>query len=129
LKNNKEYNLPEEIRNEVFKSSHRDYSEGFFFGKPKESLDSSLPIMTHDFIAVVLENSKDGLTKVEMRNKFSVGDQLEMLCVDGDAFGKKIEIEKIVNSKGEEVDSAKVVQEKVVVPCKFNLRAGDILRR
>ena len=64
-----------------------------------------------------------------MRNKFSVGDTLEILSPDAKIFNKKFKIEKITNSSGEDVESAKVVQEKVIVPCKFNLQVGDILRR
>ena len=120
----------EELCSELCKASHRRYTTGFYF-KDEEKIytQDSMPVQESEFVAVVTKDAENGMVELEMRNKFSVGDQLEMLCVDGDAFGKKIEIEKIVNSKGEEVDSAKVVQEKVVVPCKFNLRAGDILRR
>ena len=106
LKNNKTYNLPDEIRNEVFKSSHRDYSEGFFFGQPKQSLESSLPVMTHDFIAVVLEDTKDNKTKVEMRNKFSKNDELELLSkTKNNAI---INVEKIEDEEGNELDVCNV---------------------
>ena len=99
------YNLPEEIRNEVYKSSHRDYSEGFFFGNPKESLDSSLPIMTHDFIAVVLEDTKNGKTKVEMRNKFSV-EELELLSKEKN--NAIIKVEKIEDLEGNTLECCNI---------------------
>ena len=119
-----------ELCEELCKASHRRYTTGFYF-KDEEKIytEDSMPVQESEFVAVVTKDAENGMVELEMRNKFSVGDQLEMLCVDDQAFNKKLEIEKIVNSKGEEVDSAKVVQEKVTVPCKFNLKAGDILRR
>ena len=113
LKKNKKYNLPDDIRNEVFKSSHRDYSEGFFFGQPKQSLESSLPVMTHDFIAVVLEDTKDNKTKVEMRNKFSKNDELELLSkTKNNAI---INVEKIEDEEGNELDVCNVPKQVVYI--------------
>lgn len=127
LNNNKEYNLPTEIRDEVFKSSHRDYSEGFFFGQPKQSLESSLPIMTHDFIAVVLEDSKNGLAKVEMRNKFSKFDELELLSkTKNNAI---IKIEKIISVDGEEQNVCNVPKQIVYIQTNVPLKKLEILRR
>ena len=80
-------------------------------------------------MAIVTSDAKDGMVEVEMRNKFSVGDTLEILSPDRNTFNKKIVIEKIINNQGENVESAKVVQEKVKINCQFDLKAGDILRR
>ena len=127
LNSNKEYNLPEEIRNEVFKSSHRDYSTGFFFGDPKQSLDSSLPISDYDFVAVVLENSVDGKTKVEMRNKFVANSELELLSkTKNNAI---IKIEKIEDEEGNVLEECKVPKQIVYIYTKEKLIKNEILRR
>ncbi len=126
MESNKEYNLPEEIRGEVFKSSHRDYSEGFYFGKPKESLDSSLPIMTHDFIAVVLEDTEDGKTKVEMRNKFGL-EELELLSKEKN--NDIITVEKIFDLEGNELVVCNVPKQVVYIETNKNLKKLEILRR
>ena len=126
LNSHEEYNLPEEIRNEVFKSSHRDYSEGFFFGNPKESLDSSLPIMTHDFIAVVLEDTESGKTKVEMRNKFGI-EQLELLSKQKN--NAIINIDKIFDEEGNELEVCNVPKQVVYIQTNENLKKLEILRR
>ena len=120
------YNLPEEIRNEVYKSSHRDYSEGFFFGNPKESLDSSLPIMTHDFIAVVLEDTKNGKTKVEMRNKFSV-EELELLSKEKN--NAIIKVEKIEDLEGNTLECCNIPKQEVYIHTNQELKKLEILRR
>ena len=127
LENNKEYNLPEEIRNEVFKSSHRDYSCGFYFGDPKENLQTSLPISTHDFVAVVLEDSKDGMAKVEMRNKFLQNEQLELLSKQKN--NAIINIEKIVDMDGVELTECKVPKQVVMIKTNENLKKYEMLRR
>ena len=60
----------------------------------------------------------------------SVGDTLEILSPNKKIFNKKIKVEKIISSEGgETVDSAKKVQEKVVINCPYLLKKGDILRR
>lgn len=116
------------LNDELEKTSHRRYTTGFYFGaKDKEYLDDSMPVQTYEFVAKVVENAENGMVKVEMRNRFKVGDQLEILSTD-DNFLKKITIEKIINSLGEEIDDAKRVQEIVEINCPYDLKSGDILR-
>ena len=122
------YDNMEALRGELEKTSHRRYTTGFFFGaKDKEYLEDSMPVQTYVFIAKVVEDARDGYVKVEMRNRFKVGDNLEVLSAD-DNFLKVITIEEIFNSKGEKIDDAKRVQEIVKINCPFRLKAGDILR-
>lgn len=113
---------------ELEKTSHRRYTTGFYMGaEDKEYLQDSMPIQTYVFIAKVVEDAKDGKCKVEMRNRFKVGDSLEILSAD-ENFLKTIKIEKIINSLGQEIDDAKRVQEIVTINCPYSLKAGDILR-
>lgn len=121
----KDYNV---LHDELEKTSHRRYTTGFYFGADdKEYLEDSMPIQTYVFIAKVVEDAKDGKVKVEMRNRFKVGDELEILSSD-DNFLKTIKIEKIKNSIGEYIDDAKRVQEIVEINCPYDLKTGDILR-
>ena len=121
----KDYNV---LHDELEKTSHRRYTTGFYFGADdKEYLEDSMPIQTYVFIAKVVEDAKDGKVKVEMRNRFKVGDELEILSSD-DNFLKTIKIEKIKNSIGEYIDDAKRVQEIVEINCPYSLKTGDILR-
>lgn len=118
----------EALKRELEKTSHRRYTTGFYFGaKDKEYLEDSMPVQTYIFIAKVVEDAKDGKVKVEMRNRFKVGDKLEILSAD-DNFLKTITIEEITNSKGEKIDDAKHVQEIVEINCPYSLKKGDILR-
>lgn len=120
----------DELCRELMKASHRKYTTGFYFGdEGKQYTEDSMPIQESDFIAVVSSDAKDGVVEVEMRNKFSVGDELEVLSPDKNLFNKKFVVEKITNPAGESLQSAKVVQEKVKIPCSLPLKAGDILRK
>lgn len=116
------------LHDELEKTSHRRYTTGFYFGADdKEYLEDSMPVQTYVFIAVAKENAKDGKVKVEMRNRFKVGDELEILSSDNN-FLKTIKIEYIKNSLGEFIDDAKRVQEIVEINCPYDLKEGDILR-
>lgn len=113
---------------ELEKSSHRLFTTGFYFGeKDKECFTSSSPVQTHEFMALVLEDAKDGYVKIEQRNRFKVGDTLEVLSPD-ENFNKKIKITEIKNLKGELIDDAKKVQEMLLLKTDLHLKEGDILR-
>ena len=116
------------LHNELEKTSHRRYTTGFYFGaEDKEYLESYMPVQTYVFIAKVVEDAHDGQVRLEMRNRFRVGDTLEVLSPD-ENFLKTITISKIIDSKGEEIEDAKRVQEIVTINCPYSLKAGDILR-
>lgn len=113
---------------ELEKSSHRLFTTGFYFGeKDKECFTSSSPVQTHEFMALVLEDAKDGYVKIEQRNRFKVGDTLEVLSPD-ENFNKKIKVTEIKNLKGELIDDAKKVQEVLYLKVELALKEGDILR-
>ena len=117
------------LKSELEKTSHRRYTTGFYFNSnDKEYLESSMPVQTAVFVAKVIEDCKNGMVKVEMRNRFKTGDELEILSPNN-TFLKKIKIEKIVDSKGQEIDDCKKVQEIVLINCPYQLKEGDILRK
>ena len=87
-----------------------------------------MPVQTYEFIAKVVENAKDGKVKVEMRNRFQVGDELEVLS-PSDSFNKTFTVTDIVDEKGEKVVDAKRVQQILKVKCDIPLLSGDMLRR
>ena len=117
------------LKSELEKTSHRRYTTGFYFNSnDKEYLESSMPVQTAVFVAKVIEDCKNGMVKVEMRNRFKTGDELEVLSPNN-SFFIIIKIEKIVDSKGQEIDDCKKVQEIVLINCPYQLKEGDILRK
>ncbi|MDY3792258.1 MAG: U32 family peptidase [Oscillospiraceae bacterium] len=106
LKNDPEnYALPDYVRDEVFKVSHRDYSTGFFFGHPSECrqyYEDSGYIRSYDVCAVV-DKCENGRIYAEQRNKFLVGDELEILAPSQRPV--KYTVTEIQNSDGEFVEN------------------------
>ena len=125
------YKLDEELLNELNKASHRSYTTGFMIKENgvTQNYASSSQEQESVFRGVVLDDCDGTMVKVEQRNKFSVGDELEILSPT-ESFNKKIKITKIINSKGNETDVAKLVCEKVVLQLdtRVKLLKGDILR-
>lgn len=133
LKNAKENNIPyvcpKDLVTELENTSHRRYTTGFYFGaNDKEYIKDSMPIQNSEFMAKVLKDSSDGKVLIEQRNRFKVGDTLEVLSPTNN-FNKKIVITKMENEKGEDVIDAKAVQEKLYLYTDLQLSEGDILRK
>ena len=63
-----------------------------------------------------------------MRNRFKVGDELEVLS-PSENFNKKFVVTEIFDEEGNSVTDAKIVQQKLKIACPFVLYEGDILRR
>ena len=62
-----------------------------------------------------------------MRNRFKVGDELEVLSPD-DNFLKKLKVDKMTDENGNDVLDAKVVQQTLYIKSPLKLKEGDILR-
>lgn len=125
--NNQEasFNYVEELE----KSSNRAFTTGFYFhSKDLINLESSKYQQTHDFIALVVEDSKDGKVLVEHRNKFILGDELEILSPSS-SFNKTIKVDEIIDINGNNLEEVKRVKQRVYIPTNVELKKGDILRR
>ncbi len=82
------YEVSDDILQELTKVSHREYTNGFYFGKPteKHQLYTSNTYIQEYTIAAVAQATKDGITILEQRNKFEKGDVLEVLNPKGENF-------------------------------------------
>ncbi|MCL2621736.1 MAG: U32 family peptidase [Firmicutes bacterium] len=124
---------------ELKKSSHRDYTTGFYFGKnaQMQHTESASLTQSYDVVASVLENIEDGQILVEHRNRFKVGDVLEVLSPDNN-FNKTFTVSTIKlnsikdkNTKQvttEGVTVADKVQATYMINCPYKLTKFDILR-
>ena len=59
--------------------SHRHYSTGFYFGQPGQFTQDSRYIRDWQIVAKVRSCTPDGRAVLTLNNKFSVGDQLELV--------------------------------------------------
>ena len=118
----------DELVRELEKTAHREFTTAYLLGENDrtENFDDSQSKGTRKFIANVLDY-KDGCATVEMRNRFKVGDRLEVLS-PSESFNKIIKVEKLTDADGNAVQDAKLVQQKLKLFTDVPLRAGDMLR-
>ncbi len=121
------FSLPDWVREEVFKVSHRAYCTGFFFGHPKEGqyYKDNGYIREYDIVAVV-DECRDGRLYATQRNKFNVGDEVEIL-----AKGEKpytLTVSRIFDGDGNETDTANHAMMNLSVPCDAVFPKGSIIR-
>ena len=121
--------VSDELEKEVRKVVHRDYTVAYTLGDNNKTIayNSGQNGGTHEFIAIVL-GSGEGYVEVEMRNRFRKGDVLECLTPT-EHFNAPLLIGDMWDEKGNLIDDAKIVQQKVRIATHLTLRAGDILRR
>lgn len=104
-KNPDNFVLPDWIRDEVYKVSHRKYCNGFFFGTPEQSqyYENSGYIREYDVVAVV-EKCENGTVYCTQRNKFFVGDTVELLAPSQKPV--TLILNKIFDENGNEIETA-----------------------
>nr|WP_312071252.1 U32 family peptidase [Anaerotignum propionicum] len=123
--------LPQYLE-EVSKASHRDYTEGFYYEKPdgnQQIYNSNTYIRGFDFVGMVQEDSnpETGIAIVEQRNKFSVGDTIEVMPAKGNAFTMKVS--KMWDEKGNAVESAPHPQQILQILFEKPVKKFDMLRK
>lgn len=118
------------LKEELAKAANREFTTGFYFGPVQngQRYESSKCRQSHEFSAVVLSSNGEYLT-LEQRNRFRVGDVLEVLSPEPFRCGRKFTVESIISSQGCSVQAAPNPQERVKVPCTLRLEYMDILRR
>ena len=116
---------------EVCKASHREFSTGFFFGKPDEEgqvYGSAVYQRDFTFCGIVTEYDEEtGIATVEQRNRFFKGDDIEVMCPHMPGFAYKVDNMK--NDKGEDIDVAPHAQMKLFMNFGRPVEVGSILRK
>lgn len=116
-------------KSELLDVSHREYTEAYADGKNAHTVNytDSSSKGEYTYIADVM-GSGDGYISVEMRNRFKVGDCLEVLS-PSEHFKRSFTVENTYDLQGEKIDDAKLVQGVYKIECPFALQKGDYLRR
>lgn len=125
-----DYKNNELYQTELKKTAHREFTTAYFTGYNDRTVnyEDSQSKGTHKFMANVIEgNDKRDYAVIEQRNRFKVGDVLEVLSPT-ESFNKTITVSKMCDKKGELVTDAKLVQQHLRLYTDVPLNAGDILR-
>ena len=95
-------------RDEVEHISHRHYSTGFFYGQPGQYFENSRYVRDWQIVAKVLSCETDGTATLTLNNKFSVGDQLEL--VGPNVKPQAITVQALWASDGTSMDQIRTPQ-------------------
>lgn len=127
LKNPDSFTLNPWIKEELEKISHREYSTGFFFGtEPGQTTDNGGYIRHYNQVAVC-EGYSDGVATITQRNKFYVGDTLDVLPPSGVPF--TVVAQTLTNEHGEQVDSAPHAMQKLYMRVDTEIPADSVIRK
>lgn len=117
------FNYIEELK----KTSNRAFTKGFYFeDENKTNTLTSKLTQTYKFVAIVID-SVDGYILVEHRNKFKLGDVLDVLSPD-ENFNKTFKIEEILDLNKNKITEVKKIKERVYIKSNLKLHQNDILR-
>ena len=114
-------------RDEVEHVSHRVYSTGFYFGQPGQYVENSRYIREWQIVAKVESCDENGVATCSLNNKFSVGDQLEVVGPDTRPF--VITAQDIRNADGESIDEPRTPQMRFTMQLPQQVPAHSLIRR
>ena len=130
LKSPEEYrkNL-EWYREEIGKCTYREFTTGFYFGKPDadtQIYDASTYVKNYTYLGTVEAVDGRGFAKIEQKNKFTAGQVLEVMKPDGRNVPARVEA--IYDEEGVSVDSAPHPKQILYVDLGGAADVHDILR-
>lgn len=123
----KDFKLQPWIKEELDKISHREYSTGFFLGNEPGQVVTNGGYIRHYDVVAVCESFFDGVLHITQRNKFLVGDTLDVLPPNGVPF--ELTVTEIFNENGDSVPDAPHPMEKLTIPCSKNIPKGSLFRK
>lgn len=115
---------------QISNCTYRQFTTGFFFGKPGEAsqiYDSNTYVKEYTYLGIVGERNEEGLYRIEQRNKFSVGETIEVMKPDGENLS--VTVRRIVNEDGMEQESAPHPKQVLYLDVGTEMDRYDILRR
>ena len=127
-------------RAEIAKCTYRQFTTGFYFGKPDEDTqiyDSNTYVNEYIYLGIVEEvkpyvedtaetGKKYSTVRIEQRNKFCVGDEIEIMKPDG--RNVEVKVLSMKTQEGEAVESAPHPQQILYVGLSGQANQFDLLR-
>ena len=124
-----EKNMPWYL-DQISNCTYRQFTTGFFYGKPDSEAqiyDSNTYVKEYTYLGIVGGSNAEGLYRIEQRNKFSVGETIEIMKPNGDNI--KAKVLRIVNEEGGEHESAPHPKQVLYIDLGVPMEQYDILRR
>lgn len=117
-------------KEEIAKCTYRQFTTGFFFGKPDHDTqiyDNNTYIKAYTYLGLIGEDQGDGFYGLEQRNKFSVGDAIEVMKPDGRDL--EVSVQAMTDAEGTMIESCPHPKQKIFVNLGVELCPLDLLRR
>ncbi|MBU5426698.1 U32 family peptidase [Tissierella pigra] len=116
---------------EIKKASHRDFTTGFYFGKPTHEAQvysTSSYVRGYDFIGMILDyNEETKIATIEQRNRIFKGEEIEIFGPYKEFFTQTIE--KMWDENMNEIEVAPHPQQIVKILMKNPVEAMDMIRK
>ena len=115
---------------QISNCTYRQFTTGFFFGKPSDEAqiyDNNTYVKEYTYLGIVGEQNEEGLYRIEQRNKFSVGESIEVMKPDGANI--TVTVQRIVDEEGHDMESAPHPKQVLYIDLGQPLAMYDILRR
>lgn len=115
---------------QISNCTYRQFTTGFFFGRPDENsqiYDSNTYRTEYTYLGIVGEVDDQGRCAIEQRNKFTVGEQIEIMKPGGENV--PVTVEAICDKEGNAMESAPHPQQRLWVTLSESPAPYDILRR
>lgn len=114
---------------QISNCTYRQFTTGFFFGKPNEDsqiYDNNTYVKEYTYLGIIGEE-RDGTYCIEQRNKFTVGEKIEVMKPNGDNI--EVVVKRILTEDGVEQESAPHPKQVLYVDLGIKVDKYDILRR
>ena len=124
-----EKNMPWYL-DQISNCTYRQFTTGFFYGKPDSEAqiyDSNTYVKEYTYLGIVGGTNEEGLYRIEQRNKFSVGETIEIMKPDGQNLS--VTVRGIYDEDGNSMESAPHAQQKLFIDLGTEIQVYDLLRR
>ena len=114
---------------QISKCTYRQFTTGFYFGKPSDEMqiyDNNTYVSEYIYLGIVYDIDERGFAKIEQRNKFSVGDEIEIMKPDGTDV--KVRVNGMYTEDGIAVESCPHSKEIIYLDLSERPSRYDILR-
>ena len=115
---------------QISNCTYRQFTTGFFYGKPSEETqiyDNNTYQKGYTYLGIVGEKNETGMYRIEQRNKFSVGETIEIMKPNGENISATVL--RMIDEEGKEMQSCPHPMLVFYVDLGMELDEYDILRR
>lgn len=115
---------------QISNCTYRQFTTGFFYGKPDENTqiyDNNTYQKEYTYLGFAEAVDEHGYAQITQRNKFSVGETIEIMKPDGQNVA--VTVKGIYDEEGNSMESAPHAQQKLFIDLGTEIQVYDLLRR